>query len=67
MYPEHRLRIIAYLVDIGKQLNELPEDDLSLVDQGRLLHRMELRDSLMSSLNDRRGTSSCGGTCEVEQ
>jgi len=50
MYPEHRLRIIAYLVDIGKQLNELPEDDLSSIDHGRLLHLMDIRDSLTSAL-----------------
>jgi len=29
MHPEHRLRIIAYLVEIGKQLNDLPEENLS--------------------------------------
>ena len=50
MHPDDRERIVAYLVDIGKQLNDLPDDDLSFDDRELRLHLMEVRDSLRSVL-----------------
>jgi hypothetical protein len=50
MNSEDRLRIIAHLVDIGRQLNDMPDDDLSSVDHERLLHLIRVRDSLSRAL-----------------
>jgi hypothetical protein len=46
---EDRSRIAACLANIGGQLTDMP-DELSAVEQERLLHLMWLRDSLRSAI-----------------
>ena len=45
MYSDDRSRIVAYLANIGKQINDMPSD-LSSAERERLQHLMWMRDSL---------------------
>jgi hypothetical protein len=51
MHLRDRMRIVAYLAEIGNELNDLPpQNDLSPGGNQRLRHLIELRDSLQCAL-----------------